>query len=35
MGINTDYGDTAEFSGITIHDDADADADICTEYRGV
>ncbi|MFE7327809.1 hypothetical protein ACFU8W_22965 [Streptomyces sp. NPDC057565] len=35
VGINTDYSDTAEFSGLTIHDDAGADIDICTEYKGV
>lgn len=35
VGINTNYGDTARFSGITIYDDADADIDICTKYKGV
>ncbi|MFD3492014.1 pectate lyase [Streptomyces sp. NPDC058690] len=35
VGINTNYGDTARFSGITIYEDADADIDICTKYKGV
>ncbi|MGW3779926.1 pectate lyase [Streptomyces sp. NPDC005091] len=35
VGINTNYGDTARFSGITIYGDADADIDICTKYKGV
>ncbi|MFD9034100.1 pectate lyase [Streptomyces sp. NPDC059567] len=35
VGINSNYGDTARFSGITIYDDADRDIDICTRYQGV
>jgi hypothetical protein len=35
VGIDTNYGDTAQFSGLTVHDDADADIDICTRYKGV
>jgi hypothetical protein len=34
VGINTNYGDTARFSGITIHRDSGRDIDICTKYRG-
>ncbi|MFK4599925.1 hypothetical protein RKD30_006592 [Streptomyces pristinaespiralis] len=34
VGINTNYGDTARFSGITIHGDSGRDIDICTKYRG-
>ncbi|MEU2025808.1 pectate lyase [Streptomyces sp. NPDC016469] len=35
VGINTNYGDTARFSGVTIYDDSDHDIDICTKYKGV
>ncbi|MGW2595561.1 pectate lyase [Streptomyces sp. NPDC001515] len=35
VGINTNYGDTARFSGVTIYDDADRGIDICTKYKGV
>ncbi|MGW0859183.1 pectate lyase [Streptomyces sp. NPDC002690] len=35
VGINTNYGDTAKISGVTIYDDADRDIDICKKYKGV
>jgi pectate lyase len=34
-GINTDYGDTARFSGITIVNDSSRKVVICEKYRGV
>ncbi|RLP99531.1 pectate lyase [Micromonospora sp. CV4] len=34
-GINTNWGDTARFSRITIVDDPDRDTSICVKYRGV
>ncbi|MFJ8616703.1 pectate lyase [Streptomyces clavifer] len=34
VGINTNYGDTARISGVTIYDDADRDMKICTKYKG-
>ncbi|MGW2840210.1 pectate lyase [Streptomyces sp. NPDC001493] len=34
VGINTNYGDTAKISGVTIYDDADRDIDICKKYKG-
>lgn len=34
VGINTNYGDTARFSGITVYEDGGRDIDICTKYRG-
>ncbi|MFB7217991.1 pectate lyase [Streptomyces sp. NPDC056227] len=29
VGINSNYGDAAQFSGLAIHDDAGTDIDIC------
>ncbi|SCE77725.1 Pectate lyase [Micromonospora coriariae] len=34
-GINTNWGDTARFSRITIVGDPDRDTSICVKYRGV
>ncbi|MET7666715.1 pectate lyase [Micromonospora luteifusca] len=34
-GINTNWGDTARFSRITIVDDPDRETSICVKYRGV
>ncbi|MER7459295.1 pectate lyase [Micromonospora sp. NPDC126480] len=34
-GINTNWGDTARFSRITILDDPDRETRICVKYRGV
>ncbi|MFI9152264.1 pectate lyase [Streptomyces sp. NPDC053367] len=34
VGINTNYGDTARFSDITISKDSGRDIDICTKYKG-
>ncbi|MFG2925194.1 pectate lyase [Streptomyces sp. NPDC048305] len=34
VGINTNYGDTARFSDITIYDDAGRDLDVCVKYKG-
>lgn len=34
VGINTNYGDTARISGVTIYEDGDRDMKICTKYRG-
>ncbi|MET7366613.1 pectate lyase [Streptomyces sp. NPDC005566] len=34
VGINTNYGDTARISGVTIYDDGDRDMKICTKYKG-
>jgi hypothetical protein len=35
VGINTNYGDTARLSGITIIGDDDHDITICQKYKGV
>ncbi|MEV7328908.1 pectate lyase [Micromonospora sp. NPDC093244] len=34
-GINTNWGDTARFSRITIVDDPDRETSICVKYKGV
>lgn len=34
VGINTNYGDTARFSDITIYDDGGRDLDVCVKYKG-
>ncbi|WP_372514310.1 pectate lyase [Streptomyces fragilis] len=34
VGINTNYGDTARISGVTIYEDRDRDMKICTKYKG-
>ncbi|MDH6228860.1 hypothetical protein M2169_005830 [Streptomyces sp. MJP52] len=34
VGINTNYGDTARISDVTIYEDAGRDMKICTKYRG-
>ncbi|WP_434096595.1 pectate lyase [Streptomyces nitrosporeus] len=34
VGINTNYGDTARFSDVTIYDDAGRDLDVCVKYKG-
>ena len=35
VGINTNYGDTARLSGITVHGDSEREITICSKYRGV
>ncbi|WP_281371876.1 pectate lyase [Streptomyces abyssomicinicus] len=34
VGINTNYGDTARISDVTIYEDGDRDMKICTKYKG-
>lgn len=34
-GINTNYGDTASFSGLTVYGDSGRDLDICAKFKGV
>lgn len=34
VGINTNYGDTARFSDITVYDDGGRDLDVCVKYKG-
>lgn len=34
-GINTNWGDTARFSRITIVGDPDRETSICVKYKGV
>ncbi|WP_343075546.1 pectate lyase [Streptomyces genisteinicus] len=34
VGINTNYGDTARMSAVTVYDDAGRDIEICTKYKG-